>query len=97
MITFMLMLFLIISHFCILCSKLVSIKKIKGWWKEIAGECRLLQANDEHDVTRLSAEFFLEIGAFLYIIAALREAQFLGLNMFIENLVRGIKIVIYKI
>lgn len=75
----------------------MSIKKIKGWWKEIAGECRLLQANDEHDVTRLSAEFFLEIGAFLYIIAALREAQFLGLNMFIENLVRGIKIVINKI
>lgn len=31
----------------------------------------------------------MEIAAILYIIAALREARFLGLNMFIENLVRG--------
>jgi len=28
------------------------------------------------------------IAAVLYILAALREARFLGLNMFIENLVR---------
>lgn len=30
----------------------------------------------------------MEIAATLYIFAALREARFLGLNMFIENLVR---------
>lgn len=30
----------------------------------------------------------MEIAAALYIFAALREARFLGLNMFIENLVR---------
>lgn len=30
----------------------------------------------------------MEIAAILYIFAALREARFLGLNMFIENLVR---------
>ncbi|KAG8249026.1 hypothetical protein J6590_029376 [Homalodisca vitripennis] len=61
-------------------------ERIKGWWEEIAGDCRLLEANDGHDVTRLLAEILLEIGAFLYILAALREARFLGLNMFIENL-----------
>lgn len=37
---------------------------------------------------RLTAEIGMEIGAILYIAAALREARFLGLNMFIENLVR---------
>ncbi|XP_054262159.1 transient receptor potential cation channel subfamily V member 5 [Macrosteles quadrilineatus] len=63
-----------------------SLERIKGLWEEIAGDCRLLQANDSTDVTRLLAELFLEIGAFLYILAALREAKFLGLNMFIENL-----------
>ena len=36
---------------------------------------------------RLAAEISMEIGAVLYIAAALREARFLGLNMFIENLV----------
>lgn len=29
----------------------------------------------------------MEIGSFFYIVAALREARFLGLSMFIENLV----------
>lgn len=37
---------------------------------------------------RLTAEVLMEIAAALYIFAALREARFLGLNMFIENLVR---------
>lgn len=37
---------------------------------------------------RLTAEVLMEIAATLYIFAALREARFLGLNMFIENLVR---------
>lgn len=36
---------------------------------------------------RLTAEVLMEIAAVLYILAALREARFLGLNMFIENLV----------
>lgn len=38
---------------------------------------------------RLSAEVMMEIAAVLYILAALREAKFLGLNIFIENLVRS--------
>lgn len=37
---------------------------------------------------RLISEICMEFGAILYIFAALREARFLGLNMFIENLVR---------
>lgn len=36
---------------------------------------------------RLIAEVALLVGAFLYLLAALREARFLGLNMMIENLV----------
>jgi hypothetical protein len=37
---------------------------------------------------RLTAEILMEIAAVLYILAALREARFLGPNIFIENLVR---------
>jgi len=37
---------------------------------------------------RLGTEILMWIAALLYIMAALREANFLGLNMFIENLVR---------
>lgn len=37
---------------------------------------------------RITAEIFMEVGAFLYILLALREAQFLGYKMFVENLVR---------
>lgn len=37
---------------------------------------------------RLTAEVVMYFAAVLYIVAALREARFLGLNMFIENLVR---------
>lgn len=37
---------------------------------------------------RLTAEVVMYFAAVLYILAALREARFLGLNMFFENLVR---------
>lgn len=37
---------------------------------------------------RLISEVLMEAAATLYILAALREARFLGLNMFVENLVR---------
>lgn len=69
--------------------QLISVERIKKWWEGIAGECRLLKAENSEDVTRLLAELLLQIGASLYIIAALREAKFLGLQMFIENLVSG--------
>lgn len=54
------------------------------------GKCRLMTINDYDDIIRLSLECIQEIGAFLYLLAAVREAGFLGLNMFIENLVRYI-------
>lgn len=53
----------------------------------MAGDCRLMQLNSPTEKIRLTAEIFMELGAFLYIVAALKEARFLGLNMFIENLV----------
>lgn len=40
------------------------------------------------DKLRLMTEIIQLIGAFFYIVAALREMKFLGYHMFIENLVR---------
>lgn len=42
---------------------------------------------------RLIAEILMEIAAVLYILAALREARFLGPNIFIENLVRSTRLI----
>lgn len=56
------------------------------WWDDLAEECRLMQMTSTVAKIRLTAEICMEIGAILYIVAALREARFLGLNMFIENL-----------
>ncbi|XP_075232991.1 transient receptor potential cation channel subfamily V member nanchung [Lycorma delicatula] len=61
-------------------------KNKTGWWDDIAGDCILLQIHDYKDAMRLLAEVVLLIGAFLYLLAALREARFLGLNMMIQNL-----------
>jgi len=57
------------------------------WWDETSSTCRLLQIGSTKAAIRLIAELLLETGAVLYILAALREARFLGLHMFIENLV----------
>ncbi|XP_035731600.1 transient receptor potential cation channel subfamily V member 5-like isoform X1 [Vespa mandarinia] len=62
------------------------IKGKKNWWQTLTEECRLMHLNSISAKIRLIAEFFMEIGAILYIITALKEARFLGLNMFIENL-----------
>ena len=56
-------------------------------WEDLTEECRLMHLEDPIAKIRLAAEISMEIGAVLYIAAALREARFLGLNMFIENLV----------
>lgn len=57
-------------------------------WDDLTGgECRLMHMDDYWAKLRLTTEIMMEIGAILYICAALREARFLGLNMFIENLV----------
>lgn len=57
-------------------------------WDELTDECTLMQLSETSAKIRLTAEIFMYISAVLYIVAALREARFLGLNMFIENLVR---------
>ncbi|XP_015113210.1 transient receptor potential cation channel subfamily V member 5 [Diachasma alloeum] len=56
------------------------------WWEDLTEVCRLMQLDSSTAKIRLTAEIFMEFGAILYILAALREARFLGLNMFIENL-----------
>jgi len=57
-------------------------------WKSLTKECRLMQLTTTKAKIRLTAEILMEIAAVLYILAALREARFLGPNIFIENLVR---------
>lgn len=56
------------------------------WWNSYA-ECPLLNIETPTNRVRLVFELIQLIGAFLYIVAALREMRFLGYNMFIENLV----------
>ncbi|XP_043266847.1 transient receptor potential cation channel subfamily V member 5 [Venturia canescens] len=58
----------------------------QDWWGDLTEECRLMHLEDPVAKIRLTAEICMEVGAILYIAAALREARFLGLNMFIENL-----------
>ncbi|XP_019698427.1 transient receptor potential cation channel subfamily V member 5 [Harpegnathos saltator] len=57
-----------------------------NWWEDLTEECRLMQLTTISAKIRLTAEVLMEIAAVLYILAALREARFLGLNMFVENL-----------
>lgn len=57
-------------------------------WNDLTEECRLMQLTTISTKIRLIAEVVMYVAAVLYIVAALREARFLGLNMFIENLVR---------
>lgn len=62
----------------------------EDWWDELQEDCRLMQFTTLQSKIRLGAELGMLTGSFLYILAALREARFLGLNMFIENLVSAI-------
>nr|XP_033327234.1 transient receptor potential cation channel subfamily V member 5 [Megalopta genalis] len=57
-----------------------------NWWSNITQECRLMQLASISAKFRITAELLMEIAATLYILAALREARFLGLGMFVENL-----------
>lgn len=56
------------------------------WWQSYA-ECPLLNIDTQTNRIRLVTELIQLTGAFLYIVAALRESKFLGYKMFIENLV----------
>jgi len=57
------------------------------WWDDLQEDCRLMQLWSTKAKIRIVCELCMETGSILYILAALREARFLGLNMFIENLV----------
>ncbi|XP_076655832.1 transient receptor potential cation channel subfamily V member nanchung [Halictus rubicundus] len=57
-----------------------------NWWSNVTQECRLLQLTSLSAKVRIIAELLMEFAATLYILAALREARFLGLSMFVENL-----------
>lgn len=60
---------------------------MEEWWDNLAEECRLMQLDSLEAKIRFSAEIAITIGSFLYLISAVREARFLGLRMFFENLV----------
>ncbi|PNF35990.1 hypothetical protein B7P43_G02292 [Cryptotermes secundus] len=55
------------------------------WWEDLIEECRLIQFGSLKVKIRVICELCMEIGSVLYILAALWEACFLGLNMFIDN------------
>ncbi|KAM3958296.1 transient receptor potential cation channel subfamily V member nanchung [Aphomia sociella] len=59
---------------------------MEGWWEDLTEECRLMNFDSFQAKVRITAELMLWVGAFAYIGAALREARFLGLKMFFENL-----------
>lgn len=50
-------------------------------------ECPLLRVETIEEQVRLISEVCMFVGALTYIVAALLEARFLGMKMFIENLV----------
>ncbi|CAK1600101.1 unnamed protein product [Parnassius mnemosyne] len=56
------------------------------WWQDLTEECRLMNFDSWQAKLRISGELLLWLGALAYIGGALREARFLGLKMFIENL-----------
>ncbi|XP_067008057.2 transient receptor potential cation channel subfamily V member 5 [Anabrus simplex] len=58
----------------------------EDWWNDFQEDCRLMEFSTYEDKIRITCELSILLGSFLYILAALREARFLGLNMFIENL-----------
>lgn len=60
---------------------------MNNWWQELTQTCRLMDVSTIEGQIRLTTEVFMEFGAVLYILSALREASFLGGHMFIENLV----------
>jgi len=59
----------------------------KFWWNKRQKVCRLMAVHSTDDLIRMGSEVGMFVGAFLYLLAAVREAGFLGTQMFIENLV----------
>lgn len=61
--------------------------EMEEWWDNLTEECRLMKFDSNLTKIRLGAEAFMLLGAFAYLLAAVREARFLGGRMFFENLV----------
>ncbi|KAG6455589.1 hypothetical protein O3G_MSEX009288 [Manduca sexta] len=59
---------------------------VEDWWEDLTEECRLMNFDTWHAKLRIAAELLLWVGALAYFGSALREAKFLGLKMFFENL-----------
>lgn len=62
--------------------------EMEEWWDNLTEECRLMRFDSNLTKIRLGAEAFMLLGAFAYLLAAVREARFLGGRMFFENLVK---------
>lgn len=56
-------------------------------WYSSYDECPLMDIDTFEDKIRIIGEIILLLGAFAYLLAALRESRFLGYKMFVENLV----------
>lgn len=61
---------------------------VEEWWDNLTEKCRLMRMDDMQSKIRIAAEVAMFFGAFAYLAAAVREAKFLGMRMFYENLVR---------
>lgn len=61
--------------------------EMEEWWDSLTEECRLMKFDSNLTKIRLVAEACMLLGAFAYLLAAVREARFLGGRMFFENLV----------
>ncbi|XP_022906014.2 transient receptor potential cation channel subfamily V member 5 [Onthophagus taurus] len=61
-------------------------ENVEEWWESMQEECRLLNFDNNEKKVRVAAEIAILIGAFSYLAAAVREARFLGVRMFFENL-----------
>lgn len=58
-----------------------------GSWWDAYEDCPLMDMSTGKNRLRLVTEILILVGSLLYLIAALREARFLGYKMFVENLV----------
>ncbi|KAI9588044.1 transient receptor potential cation channel subfamily V member 5 [Glossina fuscipes] len=63
----------------------VILDDLPTWWESYA-KCPLMNMDNDLAKVRIIAEIVIFFGAILYLLAALREARFLGYKMFVENL-----------
>ncbi|XP_039966978.1 transient receptor potential cation channel subfamily V member 5 [Bactrocera tryoni] len=61
------------------------VEPVPSWWASYA-ECPLMNMESDLAKVRIVAEIIIFFGSILYLLAALREARFLGYKMFVENM-----------